>query len=350
MFPSSSSFNQANVTGGISPTDPTMMSSGNSVISDSMFLNAANFDDDLKALLYSNERQNPTTAYFPNQATAAVYQNNNNNNKRGNSPAISFEQPEALFGRHHEIQQAGIWSQFILPDPTYDGGSYPASPEDYSANAVDQLSAVNQLSGSPEELSINAVTQLAMAGLVDSHQQQQFQSGQLHHLQPPATPGLSLIIPKQEYLGEQQQLNYAQQHVFDSTAEPGSQWSQEVKLEQQTSIQYQPTSVGQQKNFSQERQVELREGPSISFQYVDRHQRQEYPYVGGVGQYGDTVQYKEAMYSNMTGQQQQEQYRMDSQQQLIAGFTEVSPYHQVPNLLNLNSHLEKKTGLMPHLN
>ena len=107
MFPGSS-FHQADMSAGISPTDP-QMSSGNSGISDSMFLNAANFDDDLKALLYSTERQNPTTAYFPNQPTAKQYQNNNNNiNKGGNSPSNSFEisprQPDGTFGRHLEIQ------------------------------------------------------------------------------------------------------------------------------------------------------------------------------------------------------------------------------------------------------
>ena len=159
---------------------------------------------------------------------------------------------------------SALWSQFILPDPTYDGGGYPASPEEYSVNGVEQ-----QLAGScPEELSINAVNQLAMAGLVESsHHQQLFQSRQLHHLQPPAALG----SVKQEYQPDLKELNYARQQVFDNTAQPGSQWSQEVKLEQQTSIQYQPTSVEQQKNFAQERQVELREGSAISSQYVDRH-------------------------------------------------------------------------------
>ena len=102
MFPGSS-FEQA---AGIAVADHPM-SSGS--ISDSMFLNAANFDEDLKALLYSTERQSPTTAYFPNQPTAAAYQNNNNNNnKGGNSPSNSFEisprQPDDTFGLHQEIQ------------------------------------------------------------------------------------------------------------------------------------------------------------------------------------------------------------------------------------------------------
>ena len=104
MFPVSSFHQQA--AAGIAATDQPM-SSGS--ISDSMFLNAANFDEDLKALLYSTERQSPTTAYFPNQPTAAAYQNNNNNNKGGNSPSTSFEispprQPDGTFGRHQEIQ------------------------------------------------------------------------------------------------------------------------------------------------------------------------------------------------------------------------------------------------------
>ena len=73
MFPGSS-FHQ-----GIAATTDEPMSSAN--ISESMFLNAANFEEDLKALLYSNDRQTPTTAYFPNQPS--VYQNVNNNRKGG---------------------------------------------------------------------------------------------------------------------------------------------------------------------------------------------------------------------------------------------------------------------------
>ena len=230
-----------------------------------------------------------------------------------------------------------LWSQFILPDPTYDGGGYhPASPEEYSVNTVDQ-----QLSGScPEELSINAVNQLAMAGLVESSHQQ-FQGQQLHHLQPPAALGLV----KQEYQPELGELNYAQH--FDNPAEPGSRWSQDVKVEQETSIQYQPTSVGHQKNFSQERQVE--EGPLTS-QYAGGHQRPEYSYdVGGFAHYRDTVEYKDAMYnisssSSMAGQQQQQQYNMDSQQQLgAAGFTEMAPY-QVPTFSLLTCWHSGKTS------
>ena len=105
MFPSSG-FSNADM------SDPPLSlptTSGASGIADSMFLNAANFDEDLKALLYSNERQNPTTAYFPNQSTAAVYQNNNNNNnKGGSSPSNGFEispqQPGGTYGGHQEIR------------------------------------------------------------------------------------------------------------------------------------------------------------------------------------------------------------------------------------------------------
>ena len=61
-------------------SDPEMSTSCEN-LSDSMFLNAANFEEDLKALLYSNDRQTPTTAFFPNQPS--VYQNVNNNRKGG---------------------------------------------------------------------------------------------------------------------------------------------------------------------------------------------------------------------------------------------------------------------------
>ena len=61
-------------------SDPEMSTACEN-LSDSMFLNAANFEEDLKALLYSNDRQTPTTAYFPNQPS--VYQNVNNNRKGG---------------------------------------------------------------------------------------------------------------------------------------------------------------------------------------------------------------------------------------------------------------------------
>ena len=213
---------------------------------------------------------------------------------------------------------SALWSQFILPDPTYDGGGYPASPEEYSVNGVEQ-----QLAGScPEELSINAVNQLVMAGLVESsHHQQLFQSRQLHHLQPPAALG----SVKQEYQPDLKELNYARQQVFDNTAQPGSQWSQDVKVEDQTSIQYQPNSVGHQKNFTKERQVE--ESP-LTLQYAGRHLSQEYSCdVGGFGHYRDTVDYsRSSSSSGMMGQQQQE-YNMENQQQLgAAGFTEMAPY------------------------
>merc|ERR1712018_133639 len=121
-------------------------------------------------------------------------------------------------------------------------------------------------------------------GLVETSSQQQFQS-HLHHLQPPG-------LVKQEY-----ELNYAGQQLFENPAEPGgSLWGQDVKVEDQ-------------KNFSQERQVE--EGP-VTSQYVGGgHQRQEYSYVvGGLCHYRDNVEYKDGMYnsssnnSSMAGQQQ----------------------------------------------
>ena len=207
-----------------------------------------------------------------------------------------------------------------------DGGGYPASPEDYSVNAVDQLSGVNQMSGSPEELSINAVNQLAMAGLVDGqHHQQQFQGRQLHHLQPPVAPGSSLVIPKQEYhleVGEQQQLSYGQQQMFENIGEPGSHWSQEVKVESHPSIQCRQTSTVSvdQINFSQQRQDE---SSNMDSQYPGR---QEYPYVGGLGQYGDANRFKDAMYTGITEEQQQ--YSMDSHHPL-AGFPSGAANYQV---------------------
>ena len=71
--------------------------------------------------------------------------------------------------------------------------------------------------------------------------------------------------------------------------------------------------------------------------------RQEYPYVGGLGQYGDANRFKDAMYTGITEEQQQ--YSMDSHHPL-AGFP--SANYQVgvpdpkstPEMLNLTGGSE----------
>ena len=154
--------------------------------------------------------------------------------------------------------------------------------------AVKQLSSVNALSGSPEELSIHAINQLAMAGLVDTDH---FQSGQLHHLQPP--PQSSLVVPKQEY-----QPNFGEhEQTFAKVEETDNPWRQDIKVEQQMCHQYQQPAAFVE-NFAQERE----EG-ALALEYSV--QRPEYSFLGSSSntQYGGAAQFRDVAYTGMTDQE-----------------------------------------------